>query len=106
MTIDSASIQGAPQMRLDEPPLSVRFDWSRAVRSAGYMAVVLAVVSAAATYLILVGLTPLDPTPQVVVLAMVVNGGLIGFLVLLVAWELGSLVLARRQGRAAARLHE
>jgi two-component system nitrogen regulation sensor histidine kinase NtrY len=103
MTVDSASMTGA---NAETPAQARRFDWTRAVRSAGYVAVVLAIVSAATTYLILVGLTPLDPTPDVVVTAMVINGGLIGFLILLVAWELTNLVLARRQGRAAARLHE
>src|SRR5579871_5059492 len=103
MTVDSASLTGA---NADSTRTARRFDWTRAVRSAGYVAVVLAIVSAATTYLILVGLTPLDPTPEVDVAAAWVNGGLIGFLILLVAWELTNLVLARLRGRAAARLHE
>jgi two-component system, NtrC family, nitrogen regulation sensor histidine kinase NtrY len=103
MTVDSASMTGA---NADEGRPARRFDWTRAVRTAGYVAVVLAIVSAATTYLILIGLTPLDPTPQVGVAAAWVNGGLIGFLLLLVAWELTNLVLARLRGRAAARLHE
>ena len=51
------------------------------------------------------GLTPIAPTPKVVLIAMLVNGGLVGFLVLVVGWETWSLVQARRRGRAAARLH-
>src|SRR5438046_6390886 len=97
MTVESASMPQAAARR--------RIDWARAVRASGYVAMVLALVAAAGTYLILVGLTPIDPTPEVVVTALVVNGVLIGFLVVLVARELIRLVLARQQGRAAARLH-
>jgi two-component system nitrogen regulation sensor histidine kinase NtrY len=103
MTVDSAAMGEAPA---SETRASRRFDWARAVRTGGYVAVVLAIVSATATYLILVGLTPLDATPQVDLAVVWVNGVLIAILLLLVAWELVSLALARRQGRAAARLHE
>ncbi len=82
-----------------------RFEFSRLIRAAGYVAVALALISAGVTYLVLVGLTPIDPTPGVVLMAMAINGGLIGFLIFVVAWELVRLLLARRQGRAAARLH-
>jgi two-component system, NtrC family, nitrogen regulation sensor histidine kinase NtrY len=80
-------------------------DSSRWVRAAGYVAVALAMSVAAATFFILMGLTPIEPTPDVVILAMIVNGALVAFLIFVVGWELGSLLLARRRGRAAARLH-
>ena len=52
------------------------------------------------------GLTPIAPTQNVDRHAsMIVNGALVAFLILVVAWEIGRLVLARRRGRAAARLH-
>src|SRR4051812_7006963 len=98
MTVESASL---PQSGAGDRG----FDWAKAVRALGYAAMVAALVAAAGTYLILVGLTPIEPTPEVVATALVVNGVLIGFLVVLVARELISLVLARQQGRAAARLH-
>jgi len=41
----------------------------------------------------------------VVLLAMLTNGGLVALLVLVIAWEVISLLLANRRGRAAARLH-
>src|SRR5438105_6279147 len=98
MTVESASM---PQSGAG----ARRFEWAKAVRASGYVAMVLALIAAAGTYLILVGLTPIEPTPEVVVTAVLVNGLLIGFLVVLVARELIGLVLASRQGRAAARLH-
>ena len=82
-----------------------RFDFSRLIRASGYVAVVLSLAVAAGTFFILMGLTPIAPTPSVVVIAMVANGGLVSFLLLVVAWEVTSLVLANRRGRAAARLH-
>jgi two-component system nitrogen regulation sensor histidine kinase NtrY len=82
-----------------------RFDFSRLVRALGYVAVALSVAAAAATFLLLMGLTPIAPTPDIVLTGMIVNGALVAFLILVVAWEVGSLLLARRRGRAAARLH-
>lgn len=82
-----------------------RHEYSRIVRAAGYLAVLLALTSAGATFFILMGLTPIQPTQSTVVTAMTVNGALVIFLVLVVSWELGALYLARRRGRAAARLH-
>jgi two-component system nitrogen regulation sensor histidine kinase NtrY len=82
-----------------------RFEFSRLVRAAGYVAVVLALTSASTTFLILLGLTPIDPTQSVVYTVMAVNGALVLFLIFVVGWELGTIYLARRRGRSAARLH-
>jgi two-component system nitrogen regulation sensor histidine kinase NtrY len=81
------------------------FELSKAVRAAGYVAVALALTVACVTFFVLMGLTPIAPTPGVVLAAMIVNGSLVAFLIFVVAWEIGGLVLARRRGRAAARLH-
>jgi len=80
-------------------------DFARLVRAAGYVAVVLAMSVAGATFFVLLGLTPFEPTPDVVFWALVANGALVTFLIFVVGWELGRLLLARRRGRAAARLH-
>jgi two-component system nitrogen regulation sensor histidine kinase NtrY len=82
-----------------------RFEWARWIRASGYLAVALALASAASTFLVLVGLTPIAPTPDVVLIAMLVNGGLISFLILVTAWEVVSLVRARLKGRAGSGLH-
>jgi two-component system nitrogen regulation sensor histidine kinase NtrY len=102
MTVESSSLATpAPEA----PPGRQPFQFSRLVRAAGYVAVVLALTVAAATFFVLMGLTPIQPTQYVVLTAMAVNGALVAFLVLVVGWEVGALVLARRRGRAAARLH-
>ena len=81
------------------------FQFSRLVRAAGYVAVLLALASAAVTFVILIGLTPIAPTPQVVFTAMLVNGVLVGFLIVVIAWVLGNLIIARFRGEAGSRLH-
>ena len=81
------------------------FQFSRLVRASGYVAVLLALGSAAGTFLILLGLTPIAPTPDVVLKAMLVNGALVAFLVLVIAWVVGSLAVARSRGQAGASLH-
>ncbi|MBB3929683.1 two-component system nitrogen regulation sensor histidine kinase NtrY [Kaistia hirudinis] len=75
------------------------------VRGAGYVTVVLALSSAGASLFLLMGLTPIEPTEQVVFWALVVNGLLTALLVVETAIEVGVLIRARRRGRAAARLH-
>ncbi len=89
----------------DEARTARDFQFSGLVRASGYIAVLLALGSAAATFLILMGLTPIAPTPDVVFNAMVVNGALVAFLVLVIAWVVGSLVVARSRGQAGAALH-
>ena len=80
-------------------------DFSRLVRPLGYLLVVLAIAAAGGTFFILTGLTSVAPTPDVVFAAMWINGGLVGALMLMVIWEVVSLLVAGRKGRAAARLH-
>jgi two-component system nitrogen regulation sensor histidine kinase NtrY len=81
------------------------FGLSRLVRAAGYVAVLLALAASGATFLILMGLAPIAPTESVVATVLITNGALVVVLFLVVGWEVGALVLARRRGRAAARLH-
>ena len=102
MMADSSSLTGS----VVEEPRAIRgFGFSRLVRAAGYVVVLLALASAAGTFLILIGLTPIAPTPNVVLAAMVVNGVLVGFLIVVIAWVVGSLVIARSRGQAGASLH-
>ena len=81
------------------------FDFTRLIRASGYVAVVAALGTVGATFFILMGLTSIAPTPNVVFTAMVANGALVAFLIFVIAWELVSLAVADRRGRAAARLH-
>jgi len=68
-------------------------------------AVALALLSGLLTFLVLTGLTRIDPTPEVVRTFYLINAGTILLLVGIIVRELWQLILARRRGRAAARLH-
>lgn len=68
-------------------------------------AVALALLSGLLTFLVLTGLTKIDPTPEVVRSFYLINAGTILLLVGIIVRELWQLILARRRGRAAARLH-
>lgn len=103
MTAESATIEPVDAESAAGRVKSFKF--SKLVRAAGYVAVVLAITTAIGTFFLLMGQTPIEPTQENVITAMAVNGALVAFLLLIVGWELGSLLHARRQGRAAARLH-
>ncbi len=77
----------------------------RWIRRVGYAAAVAALISASVTFFILLGLTSIEPTQQVVVWTLVVNGVLLLAVATAVGWEIGRLWLARRRGEAGARLH-
>ena len=102
MTAETSSLAGRV---VEDAPGARDFQFSSLVRASGYIVVLLALASAAATFLILMGLTPIAPTPDVVFDAMMVNGALVAFLVLVIAWVVGSLVVARARGQAGAALH-
>ncbi len=77
----------------------------RWIRRAGYFATVLALISASVTFFILLGLTSIEPTQEVVTWALVVNGVLFFLVAAAITWEVTRLWLARRHGEAGARLH-
>jgi two-component system nitrogen regulation sensor histidine kinase NtrY len=68
-------------------------------------AVGLALLSAFLTFVVLTGLTPIEPTREVVVSFLLINGAIILVLVGIIIREVWQVVQARRRGRAAARLH-
>lgn len=69
------------------------------------IAVAMALGSAFLTFLVLTGLTKIEPTPEVVRSFYLINAATILLLVGIIVRELWQLILARRRGRAAARLH-
>ena len=71
----------------------------------GAVAVVTALTSALATFLILVGASPIVPTHEIVVSVFVLNAVLVLLLVVTIGWEARGLVRARLAGAAGARLH-
>src|ERR1700724_1412208 len=68
-------------------------------------AVGLALLSAFLTFVVLTGLTPIEPTREVVVSFLLINGATILVLVGIIVREVWQVMQARRRGRAAARLH-
>lgn len=71
----------------------------------GSLSVGAALVSALVTFLVLAGMTPIQPIHEVVVWVLLTNVVLVLLLATMVAWESWSLVRARRAGEAAAGLH-
>ena len=78
---------------------------SRLVRRIGYFAVICAIIGVTLTYMVLTGLTPIQPTNDVLAIALVINVVLVLILVGALGWEVAGIWNARRKGRAAARLH-
>jgi len=74
-------------------------------RRAGLAIMVVALISIGVTFAILMGLTSIDPTRDVIMTAMTINGALAAVLLGVIAFEIIKLWQARRRGRAAARLH-
>src|SRR6516162_417766 len=68
-------------------------------------AVAIALLSAFLTFVVLTGLTPIEPTPDVVRSFLLINAGTILLLIGIILREVWQMVQARRRGRAAARLH-
>jgi two-component system nitrogen regulation sensor histidine kinase NtrY len=68
-------------------------------------AVAIALLSAFLTFVVLSGLTPIEPTRQVVYSFLLINAATILLLVGIIIREIWQVVQARRRGRAAARLH-
>src|SRR6202163_3213867 len=68
-------------------------------------AVGLALLSAFLTFVVLTGLTPIEPTRLVVVSFILINAATILLLVGIIVSEVWQVMQARRRGRAAARLH-
>ncbi|RAI00586.1 PAS domain-containing sensor histidine kinase [Acuticoccus sediminis] len=75
------------------------------VRSFGVVVIPLALIAVAGTFLTLTGMTPIEPTSTVIVVALVINGILVTLLLGGVAYEVSKLWRARSAQRAGARLH-
>ncbi len=74
-------------------------------RVLGRIAVIVALLSAFATFVVLSDLTPIEPAHEVVVSLLLANAATVLLLLGIIARELWLIVQARRRGRAAARLH-
>ncbi len=86
-------------------PSSAGVSTLRYARKFGFAVVLLALAFGAASFLILLGLTPLEPTGPVILTVLTINAVFVGIMLLLVIREVRILLKARRRGRAAARMH-
>src|SRR6201990_2125964 len=98
ISADTASVQ------LDDPSLAPPKGWS-VRRWLGPVAVALALFSAFLTFMVLTGLTPIEPKRNVVYGFLLINAATILVLVGIIVREVWKVVQARRRGSAAARLH-
>jgi two-component system, NtrC family, nitrogen regulation sensor histidine kinase NtrY len=71
----------------------------------GLITMVVSLCSGLATYVILTGLTPIVPTHLVVVGVLLINLVLVLAMVMIIAWQVTGLWLARRRQVAGAQLH-
>lgn len=71
----------------------------------GLGVVIVAIVCGLATYIVLTGLTPLQPSPELITALLALNGLLVLGMVVMIAWQVAMLWRARRQQIAGARLH-
>jgi two-component system nitrogen regulation sensor histidine kinase NtrY len=99
MTVAATS---GPKPDTPDSPVAERAPIARLV---GLFVVVLAIATSFTSFLVLTGQTSIQPTPAVVRTAGIVNGVLVLLLIAIVALEASGLVVARRKGRAGARLH-
>src|SRR5215831_9375196 len=74
-------------------------------RVVGLIAVALAMLSAAATFLVLANLTPILPTHEVVLTLLLFNAFTVLVLLAVIAGEVWRVFQARRRGRAGSGLH-
>src|SRR5580704_15289174 len=76
-----------------------------ASRLVGAIAVGVALLSATVTFLVLAGLTPIDPVQRVVITLLAVNVGTGLLLLGIIGREVWRVVQSRRHGQAGSRLH-
>src|SRR5258708_34774342 len=68
-------------------------------------AIGLALLSTLLTFVVLTGLTRIQPTPEIVNSFLLINGATILVLIGIIVREVWKVLQARRRGRAASRLH-
>ncbi len=78
---------------------------SQRTQRIGFVLVAIALFTGLATYAVLTGLTPIQPTPEIINGLLGVNILLVLALVGMIAWQMIALWRARKRGSAGARLH-
>ncbi len=75
------------------------------IRKIGFGTVLALLAVGTFSFLILIGLTPINPDQNTVTAAAIVNGILILILIVLIGREVVKILRSRKKGRAASRLH-
>jgi two-component system nitrogen regulation sensor histidine kinase NtrY len=99
MAFQAAAI---PDQTFETP---VAADGRRLLALPGVVAVVGALITAAISFAILVGVTPIAPDETTTIILIVINALFVAVLIALIGRELHRIAMARRRGRAASRLH-
>ena len=88
-------------------PKQELFDTAKTSRSRviGLLTVIALLITGSLTFTLLIGLTPIQPDKNLVLIAAAINGFLILVLVFLIGKEIAKIIRSRRKGRAASRLH-
>jgi len=95
---------GAVDAPAPAPVLQMR-DQRRLMALPGILAVVGALIAAAISFVILIGLTRIEPNNRIALTLIAINTGFILVLIALIAREAHRIITARRIGKAASRLH-
>ncbi|EFL90138.1 PAS domain-containing sensor histidine kinase [Ahrensia sp. R2A130] len=101
--LDAGLDAGTPALVFETPV--DRLSSLRTVRRFGLGFLILTIIFGLASFVVLLGLTPIELTDTVVLTTVAINFVLIAIIVILVAREVRLLLRARRKGRAAARMH-
>jgi len=89
----------------DKTPAQPRQEGRRLLALPGVLAIAAALVSAAVSFAILIGVTPITPDSTTTLALIAINAVLVLILVGLIAFEIQRIVMARKRGKAASRLH-
>lgn len=89
----------------DKTPAQPRQEGRRLLALPGVLAIAAALVSAAVSFAILIGMTPITPDSTTTLALIAINAVLVLILVGLIAFEIQRIVMARKRGKAASRLH-
>ena len=97
-------LESADGIRLHRQSI-LRGENDNMTRLIGFIAVIAVLITGAISFMILIGMTPIKPTREVVITSVIVNGAIVSLLLFLILREAYRLIQSRRRGRAAARLH-
>ncbi|WP_395451346.1 ATP-binding protein [Aminobacter sp. UC22_36] len=93
------------QLQNEKIPVPGRQEGRRLLALPGVMAIAAALVSAAVSFAILVGVTPITPDSTTTLALIGINAVFVLILVGLIAIEIQRIAMARKRGKAASRLH-